>query len=495
MISMLIAGIFFAVMPAWGAPAEDHYRPPMAEKDGGLMQNLQNDLIAAEQALSLRDGANRLGDDREKRYRETNVPLSGEARRRHVDSADYEDIMERYMGQGLLKEREALTLAQLQRIFEGRVSSSHPETASSEVTFALGERSLPDRKPVEVKISSSETGDLIRVHVRVDTRRAIPEDVLGALLARQKELPDYLAASVRILSHIDAPFLLYGKGAGSTFSDRVKDAQRLRRDFKTALGINSDYFATHPEEETALQEQIIEAEARLSALENVGPKLFPTVDSPLSGVILNQLKRVNAPVVLVSEPAYYYYSFDAWAALWRRVRQEPRFGKVGSGIVTAFLPLTPREGVLQAMDAEKTSNFFNEMNAFASKKTGLPVDLTPEDFGMFVPAERLSEVAGIESYIQQKLEEKGGPSPERKNLIFARREVARLFEGRENSVAFTFDLPVKDTEVGLDHLNSALIARIEEGLTWTIPVEVLSTGFEEEAIEAVRKFRETLRRL
>jgi hypothetical protein len=114
---------------------------------------------------------------------------------------------------------------------------------------------------------------------------------------------------------------------------------------------------------------------------------------------------------------------------------------------------------------------------------------------MIVPAEKLTGGAEIDGYIQKQLETKRGPSPERRNRIFARRDVAGLFEGQKDSIAFTFDLPVGDTEIGLDHLNRALIARIEEGLAWTVPVQTLSAGFEEEAIEAVRKFRETLRRL
>ncbi len=220
----------------------------------------------------------------------------------------------------------------------------------------------------------------------------------------------------------------------------------------------------------------------------IGRNIFLTSDL-LSPNVLAQARNVDNPIVVGYDLAYFAFNPDLYVDYWRYRRQDPEFGKKGSGVISALLPyaISNQPGdALRGVDLEKISKALEILSAFAKRYTGKNVDLTLEDFGVVVPPALLSDHEATSRHIQ---EEAGRPL----TRMFARKQVAeRLAPSLPSFVAFTVESPFVSNQVGdqvgyrnLEELLSFAVGRSTfiEAKVWTVS---------EDAEAALRTLRETL---
>jgi|GEM_PF-3175256 len=452
-ISSVVIGIFTisTALPAWGySVTTSHFRPPMAEQDGGTMKGLRDDLTARDVA---KEGGIKVAHGTEK-------------------IAERRFFLQRQLGQ--------LTWDDLEGdIGNLSISSQHDNS----VTVSLFRVQIPrDREPINVTVSPLPKGEsqtsLVEVKVFVDASRTNPEGALRALLAHTDQFPAYLGSYLRVYAYNNAPHLLLK--ANSSFREKRAGLERLRRDLGTTLGMNEGDAAAVE----TIGRQRDEVEEALATLA-VGQEILPTLDRPLTTSVITRSAKEEAPEVLGYEISYFAYNPDAYVNLWRHIRQIPDFGKPGkSGVVVVLLPYSIRKGVgLTGIDPQNLREALNALNTFATQHSGEKVDLTPEDFGVVVPSERLVDIQASKDYIEGKT----GGYPLTK--IFARKQVADAFKALKSLVAFVFELPFKGNEAGIDNLDKALLARLEDGQEFVDPsIQNVSAG----AANALLELRNTL---
>ncbi|MBI4437144.1 MAG: hypothetical protein HY590_07030 [Candidatus Omnitrophica bacterium] len=272
-----------------------------------------------------------------------------------------------------------------------------------------------------------------------------------------------------------------GGERGVNLAVKIALLEREKRKLAEELPIRREAgnvgLATHLEGAVAAIDTEIE---RLS----VGQEIFPTFKGPLSRIILNQVQAQEAPEVVGFDLAYFAYNPDAYVNYWRHIRRNPTFGKVGSGLVSVLLPYAMREEtpLLAGIDSQNIDDAIQALNVFASRHTGEEVDLNPDDFGIVVPPELLSYAGGTHDYVKERT----GGHPLTK--IFARKEVAEAFKTITSLVAFVFDLPFKEELAGVDALEKALLAKLEEGPDFVNP----SINVSEQARNTLLELRNTL---
>ena len=195
---------------------------------------------------------------------------------------------------------------------------------------------------------------------------------------------------------------------------------------------------------------------------------LPSYDQPISEAILSQVQSPEAAAVQLYEPAFLFNNLDQYVQIWRLVRQNPGFGKIGqSGILTIFAPYAIRQeapALLAGVEPGNLPKVFQVLNQVATdhaRKYGenITVDLAPEDFGIVVPSEDLVSPEATKKFIETRL---GGPLT--RLSIFGRQAVVDAFRPLvENVLAFVVDLKALTDMVGASALDAALAQHLIEG--------------------------------
>ncbi len=214
----------------------------------------------------------------------------------------------------------------------------------------------------------------------------------------------------------------------------------------------------------------------------VSRELFSSFNHPLSEGLLLRSRYKESPLVVGYDLAYFAFNPDAYLEYWRYVRAHSQFGKVGTGLVAVLLPYRLKEEAtgLSGVGPENISTALQALNTFTSRYTAETVDLRPEDFGIVLSPEGLASVDGTMALIRRRT---GGYPLTR---LFARRKVIDAFGSLKNLVAFVFDLPFKDNQVGVANLEGVL--KGEGGIFVNPAIQNIS----EQAADALRIVREIL---